>query len=109
MYPDRLTFQRMVASEANLSGPGKETLLALYDGPLRLRQILGIVNAPGRSGPAEGSDQKNISESALRKRLDILIGRGIIARAGSERTKPYYYIRRPWIFNHSTSLIFSRG
>ena len=94
MYPDRTTFQRMVKDEPNLSGAGKQTLRALYDGPLRLRQILDIVNAPG-----SGSGEKNITESALRKRLDVLITRGILARAGSERTNPYYYIRRPWIFN----------
>ncbi|HII97854.1 MAG TPA: hypothetical protein HA272_00985, partial [Methanoregula sp.] len=94
MYPDRATFQRMVQDEPNLSGAGRQTLLALYDGPLRLRQILDIVNTPG-----SGAEEKNITESALRKRLDVLISRGILARAGSERTNPYYYIRRPWIFN----------
>ncbi len=94
MYPDRATFQRMVQDEPNLSGAGRQTLLALYDGPLRLRQILDIVNSPG-----SGAEEKNITESALRKRLDVLISRGILARAGSERTNPYYYIRRPWIFN----------
>ena len=93
MYPDRATFQRMAEEEPNLSAAGRETLLALYDGPLRLRQILDTVNAPG------GRGEKNITESALRKRLDALITRGILARAGSERTNPYYYIRRPWIFN----------
>ena len=92
MYPDRATFQRMVQDEPNLSGAGRQTLLALYDGPLHLRQILSIVNTPE-------SGEKNITESALRKRLDLLITRGILARAGSERTNPYYYIRRPWIFN----------
>lgn len=94
MYPDRAMFQRMVTDEPNLSGAGRQTLLALYDGPLRLRQILDIINS--RSG---GTEEKNITESALRKRLDVLISRGILARAGSERTNPYYYIRRPWIFN----------
>ncbi|NMB77675.1 MAG: hypothetical protein GYA23_01105 [Methanomicrobiales archaeon] len=94
MYPDRATFQRMVEEEPNLSSAGRQTLLALFEGPLRLRQILDIVNAPG-----SGADEKNITESALRKRLEGLITRGILARAGSERTNPYYYIRRPWIFN----------
>lgn len=94
MYPDRATFQRMTAEEPNLSGAGRQTLLALYDGPLRLRRILDIVNAPGTV-----TGEKIITESALRKRLDVLIARGILARAGSERTNPYYYIRRPWIFN----------
>jgi tetratricopeptide (TPR) repeat protein len=94
MYPDRATFQRMVKDEPSLSGAGRETLLALYDGPLRLRQILDIVNAHGGT-----SKDRNISESALRKRLEVLIAGGIIARAGSERINPYYYIRRPWIFN----------
>jgi hypothetical protein len=99
MYPDRATFQRMVKDEPNLSGAGRETLLALYDGALHLRQILGIVNtADLAAGDADPKD-RNISESALRKRLEGLITRGIIARAGSERTNPYYYIRRPWIFN----------
>jgi tetratricopeptide (TPR) repeat protein len=93
MYPDLTTFQRMV-DEENLSGAGRQTLLALYDGPLHLRQILDIVNTP--ECRANG---KSITESALRKRLDLLISRGILARAGSERTNPYYYIRRPWIFN----------
>lgn len=97
MYPDRETFQRMVKDEPNLSGAGRETLMALYDGPLHLRQILDIIHAPGHA--AGDPKEKTISESALRKRLDVLIGRGIIARAGSERTNPYYYIRRPWIFN----------
>jgi hypothetical protein len=99
MYPDRATFQRMVANETSISGPGKETLFALYDGPLRLRQILDIINAPGRGADPGGQEEREITESALRKRLEILIGRGIIARAGSERINPYYYIRRPWIFN----------
>ncbi|WML67332.1 MAG: hypothetical protein METHP_00846 [Methanoregula sp. SKADARSKE-2] len=99
MYPDRATFQRMVANETSISGPGKETLLALYDGPLRLRHILDIINAPGRGADPGGPEEREITESALRKRLEIFIGRGIIARAGSERINPYYYIRRPWIFN----------
>lgn len=99
MYPDRATFQRMVHDEPNLSTAGRETLLALYGGPLHLRQILDIVNAPeGDAADPKGKD-RNISESALRKRLEVLIAAGIIARAGSERTNPYYYIRRPWIFN----------
>jgi tetratricopeptide (TPR) repeat protein len=98
MYPDRAMFQRMVQDEQNLSASGKETILALYDGPLRLRQILEIVNAQG-PGTGSAAKEHNITESALRKRLDVLITRGILARAGSERTNPYYYIRRPWIFN----------
>ena len=99
MYPDQVTFHRMVEEEPELSGAAKETLLALYDGPLRLRQILLRVNAPDPGGVQEGKKDRAITESALRKRLEILIGKGIIARAGSERTNPYYYIRRPWIFN----------
>jgi hypothetical protein len=97
MYPDRATFQRMVHDAPNLSAAGRETLLALYGGPLHLRQILDIVNVPEASDPA--AKDRNISESALRKRLEVLIASGIISRAGSERTNPYYYIRRPWIFN----------
>ncbi|MDP3564305.1 MAG: hypothetical protein Q8R70_07415, partial [Methanoregula sp.] len=89
----------MVKDEPNLSGAGRETLLALYDGPLHLRQILDIVNTPERSVTDAGAKDQNISESALRKRLDVLITRGMISRAGSERTNPYYYLRRPWIFN----------
>jgi hypothetical protein len=99
MYPDRAMFQRMVQDEPNLSGAGRETLLALYDGPLRLRQILEIVNTPAAGSAGESRKDHNITESALRKRLDLLIARGILARAGSERTNPYYYICRPWIFN----------
>ena len=99
MYPDRATFQRMVNGEQNLSAAGRETLLALYDGPLHLRQILEIVNAPAGSGKKADPKDRTITESALRKRLEVLIGRDIIARAGSERTNPYYYIRRPWIFS----------
>ncbi|MDO9324682.1 MAG: hypothetical protein Q7T80_06955 [Methanoregula sp.] len=99
MYPDRAMFQRMVKDDLNLSGPGRETLLALYDGPLHLRQILDIINRSNHLPTDVGAKDQNISESALRKRLEVLITRGIIARAGSERTNPYYYIRRPWIFN----------
>ncbi len=99
MYPDRAMFQRMVKEEPSLSAPGRETLLALYDGPLHLRQILDIINTSDHLETDKGAKDQNISESALRKRLDVLITRGIIARAGSERTNPYYYIRRPWIFN----------
>jgi tetratricopeptide (TPR) repeat protein len=99
MYPDRAIFQRMVNDELNLSGAGRETLLALYEGPLHLRQILDIVNKPDPLASDKGGKDQNISESALRKRLEVLITRGMIARAGSERTNPYYYIRRPWIFN----------
>jgi hypothetical protein len=99
MYPDRAMFQRMVKEEPSLSDPGRETLLALYDGPLHLRQILDIINTSDNAETDKGAKDQNISESTLRKRLDVLITRGIIARAGSERTNPYYYIRRPWIFN----------
>jgi hypothetical protein len=99
MYPDRAMFQRMVKDEPNLSGAGRETLLALYDGPLHLRQILEIINTPEKSATDDRAKDQNISESALRKRLDVLITRGMIARAGSERTNPYYYLRRTWIFN----------
>ena len=98
MYPDRAMFQRMVQDEPNLSGAGRETLLVLYDGPLRLRQILTFLNEQGRAGN-NPKKERNISESALRKRLDQLIANGIIARAGSERTNPYFYIHRQWIFN----------
>jgi hypothetical protein len=89
----------MVQDEPNLSGAGRETLLALYDGPLHLRQILEIVNAPEHKAAIGDPKERSITESALRKRLDLLISRGILARAGSERTNPYYYICRPWIFN----------
>ena len=99
MYPDQATFRRMVEEEPDLSGAAKETLLTLYDGPLHLRQILERVNLPEAAGEQEGHKDRAITESALRKRLELLIGRGILARAGSERTNPYYYIRRPWIFN----------
>jgi len=99
MYPDRATFQRMVNEEQNLSASGKETILALYDGPLRLRQILDILNSPDRQAAGGDKKERGITESALRKRLELLIERGIIARGGSERTNPHYYIRRPWLFN----------
>jgi len=98
MYPDRATFRRMVQDVQNLSAAGRETLLTLYNGPLRLRQILELINTPGPAARA-GKGKEAISESALRKRLEILIGRGIVAKAGGERTNPYYYIRRQWIFN----------
>ncbi|MFA6332190.1 MAG: hypothetical protein WCX22_04495 [Methanoregula sp.] len=98
MYPDRATFQRMVLDDPHLSAPARQTLLALYDGPLHLAQILEIVNTPDGSAP-RGSKDQNISKSALRKRLELLIEHGILARAGSELTNPYYYILRPWIFN----------
>jgi tetratricopeptide (TPR) repeat protein len=92
-------FQRMVQDDPSLSAPGRETLLALYDGPLHIAQILEIINAPGRKEAGKDSKDHTITKSALRKRLEILIDRGILARAGSECTNPYYYIRRPWIFN----------
>jgi hypothetical protein len=97
MYPDRATFQLMVEDDATLSTPGRETLLALYDGPLHLAQILDIVNSS--KGREEGGKDRNITKSAMRKRLELLTERGILAKAGSECTNPYYYIRRPWIFN----------
>ena len=98
MYPDRATFLRMVDTEQDLSGPARETLLTLYDGPLRFRQIFDRINS-GAAGPAGTRRDRKISESALRKRLEALIARGIVARAGSELTSPYYYVRRPWLFN----------
>jgi len=97
MYPDRATFQRMVQDDTTLSTPGRETLLALYDGPLHLAQILDIVNSA--KGEEKGGKDRNITKSAMRKRLELLTERGILAKAGSECTNPYYYIRRPWIFN----------
>ena len=63
MYPDRATFQRMVKDEPNLSGAGRETLLALYDGPLHLRQILDIVNAPGTGDQRTGVKGPELSPS----------------------------------------------
>ena len=94
MYPDRATFERMVTEVPDLNIAGRQTLLALYDGPLRLRQILSAINTRSNGGTRE------LSESALRKRLEVLISQGIIARAGSERINPYYFIRRPWLFSH---------
>jgi tetratricopeptide (TPR) repeat protein len=99
MYPDRAVFGKIVDEEPDLSRAGRETLRALYDGPLKIRQILTLVNASGPAETKEATKERTISESALRKRLDVLIGRGIIARAGSERTNPYYFIRRSWLFN----------
>jgi hypothetical protein len=99
MYPDRTVFGKIVDEEPDLSQPGRETLRALYDGPLKIRQILSLVNASRPAEPKEAAKERTISESALRKRLEVLIGRGIIARAGSERTNPYYFIRRSWLFN----------
>ena len=99
MYPDRAIFGKIVDEEPALSQAGRETLWALYDGPLKIRQILTLVNASGPAEPKEAPKERTITESALRKRLDVLIGRGIIARAGSERTNPYYFIRRSWLFN----------
>ncbi len=96
MYPDRATFERMVTEIPDLSFSGRQTLIALYDGPLRLRQVLSAINT--RDGA--NNNTRDLSESALRKRLEILITRGIIARTGSERINPYYFIRRPWIFSH---------
>ncbi len=97
MYPDRILFRQIVNEEPELSGAAKETLLALYDGPLKIRQILSLINAP--HGAGAGQKDHAISESALRKRLDLLITRGILARAGAERTNPYYFISRSWLFN----------
>jgi len=98
MYPDRSTFGKIVEAEPDMSAAGRETLLALYDGPLKLPQILLRVNA--QAGQDSGAKKEHtISESALRKRLEVLIGLGIIARAGNERTNPYYFIRRSWLFN----------
>jgi tetratricopeptide (TPR) repeat protein len=99
MYPDRATFQRMVHEEQSLSAAGRDTLLTLYGGPLRLRQILELVNSPGHTARSGNGKEQSITESALRKRLEILIERGIVGKAGNERTNPYYYIRRQWIFN----------
>jgi tetratricopeptide (TPR) repeat protein len=107
MYPDRATFQRMVEDDATLSTAGRETLLALYDGPLHLGQILEIVNSP-KDGKGTGKD-RNITKSAMRKRLELLTERGILAKAGSECTNPYYYIRRPWIFNQYILVKFRDG
>lgn len=100
MYPDRATFLKMVDNEPDLSGSGRETLLTLYEGPLRFRQILEIINSSGGAAKEGTSKERKISESALRKRLEVLIHQGIISRAGSELTNPYYYIRRPWLFNN---------
>jgi len=97
MYPDRETFSTIVAAEPDLSAAGRKTLVALYDGPLKIRPILSRVNAA--AGRNSGEKEHAITESALRKRLEVLIGRGIVARAGNERTNPYYFIRRSWLFN----------
>ncbi|MFA7694038.1 MAG: hypothetical protein WCX63_00750 [Methanoregula sp.] len=99
MYPDRAVFGKIIDEEPDLSLAGRETLRALYDGPLKIRQILLRVNSPREAGPGKDQGERTITESALRKRLEVLIGRGIIARAGNERTNPYYFIRRPWLFN----------
>ncbi|MGA2161232.1 MAG: hypothetical protein ABSG28_03390 [Methanoregula sp.] len=98
MYPDRATFGKIVDAEPDLSAAGRETLLVLYDGPLKLPQILLRVNAQEKQGSGAKKGH-SISESALRKRLEVLIGQGIIGRAGNERTNPYYFIRRSWLFN----------
>jgi len=100
MYPDHATFLKMVDNEPDLSTSGRETLLTLYEGPLRFRQILDIINSSGTSGKQGTQKEKKISESALRKRLEVLMHQGIISRAGSELTNPYYYIRRTWLFNN---------
>ncbi|MGB8220752.1 MAG: hypothetical protein WCE46_10265, partial [Methanoregula sp.] len=99
MYPDRAIFGKIIDKEPALSQAGRETLRALYDGPLKIRQILALVNVSGPVEPKEAVKERTITESALRKRLEVLIGRGIIARAGNERTNPYYFIRRSWLFN----------
>jgi len=91
MYPDRETFGKIVAEEPGLSAAGRGTLLALYDGPQKIPRILVRVNDTGQD---DGKKEHAISESALRKRLEVLIGLGIVARAGNERTNPYYFIRR---------------
>ena len=97
IYPGREHFSQIVEAEPGLSGAARDTLLAIYDGPLKIRQILSRVNAA--AGPAGGGKERSITESALRKRLEVLIGLGIVARAGNERTNPYYFIRRSWLFN----------
>ena len=98
MYPDRAVFAQIIEEEPDLSGAAQETLRALYDGPLKIRQILSRVNTSRGTG-GKGDRDRVITESALRKRLDLLVSRGILARAGNERTNPYYFIRRPWLFN----------
>lgn len=89
MYPDRATFERMVNDEPDLSFAAKETLLVLYDGPLKIRQILSRIHSLSEPRPENREKDHHLSESALRKRLDQLIDRGILARAASERTNPY--------------------
>ena len=96
MYPDRATFERMITEIPDVSISGRQTLITLYDGPLRLRQILSGINTHNKTE----NNARDLTESALRKRLEILITRGIIARTGNERINPYYFIRRPWIFSH---------
>ena len=98
MYPDRAMFAQIVQEEPDLSRAAQETLLALYDGPLKIPQVLSLVNLSRTTG-GKGQKDRTITESALRKRLDLLVSREILARAGSERTNPYYFIRRPWLFN----------
>ncbi|MDD1694805.1 MAG: hypothetical protein LUQ71_08790 [Methanoregula sp.] len=90
----------MVNDVPDLTGAGRETLTTLYNGPLRLREILAAINAKSDTEGGQGKGTRNISESALRKRLELLISQGIIARTGSERINPYYFIRRQWLFNY---------
>jgi len=104
MYPDRATFERMVNDEPDLSFAAKETLLVLFDGPLKIRQILSCIHSLPGSTPEKKEKDHTLSESALRKRLDQLIDRDILARAANERTNPYYFIRRPWLFNRYISI-----
>ena len=60
MYPDRATFERMVNEIPDISISGRQTLIALYDGPLRLRQILSAINT--RDGA--NNNTRDLSESA---------------------------------------------
>jgi len=90
----------MVNDVPDLTAAGRETLTVLYNGPLRLRQILAAVNTPREGSGAKEKGSRDISESALRKRLESLISRGIAARTGNERINPYYFIRRQWLFNY---------
>ncbi|MDD1689224.1 MAG: hypothetical protein LUQ66_01005 [Methanoregula sp.] len=100
MYPDKATFARMVSEVPDITIAGRQTLSTLFDGPLRLRQILAAINARAGTDGEDKKTSRNLSESALRKRLEVLISRGIVARTGSERINPYYFIRRQWLFNY---------
>jgi tetratricopeptide (TPR) repeat protein len=90
----------MMNDVPDLTGPGRETLSTLYNGPLRLREILAAINADEEGKRGKGKSTRNLTESAIRKRLEGLISRGIVARTGSERINPYYFIRRQWLFNY---------